>query len=769
MNIPEIEPIAGAVSAQIERAAQAAYDELLRLIDAGTDPRRAVEQVLTTFNGAYVTALSEAFSQVMQQRVTPSSVLAMPVGEVYLSARLYDAVQQTQGEVSAIVKQHAQGLHDARQLARRLYDGYNPQDGIQRPLEGSARAYLPRALRELTANPAARQSLQQVLEQMQAQAGRLKSEALKAGYMELLDAWAKGKGREVLQKRLWVAQREKTRYMADRIAQTELARAYTDRVAGQIMADETVEVVQVRLNPRHPLPDICDLHAKANLWGLGPGLYPKGMAPKPPFHPHCLTGDALITASGRITAVSKRWFDGDVVVITTASGKRLTATINHPILTSVGWVRAGLLNVGDDVISRVVTESVGADVVINDQHQNVPTSIAEIANAFLCSSEVAARKVPVAAEDFHGDGVASKVAVIGANRKLWDRVDATTTQGRDNQPLVLTSPGMASLFGDSVLDLVGERLWHAAYSIMRGLGHGGAPLRAYALKTDDVLLPLGAQNNSGFNEPLGDSWSGDAELARQIQNGATGPVFPDKVTGINRHAFSGHVYNLETERGHYTGNNIVTHNCWCRLSTRPDLSATQAQAREDGAREWLRTLPPADAARVLGNRDRLDMVLAGADWEKVTQAVVRADYRLQRLGAVSSSPMIQTRVANQQEIEAFMAGTLERSIPVGLVPKDIKEHLGTSADVVLFSRYTADKQRKHPEITADSFSWLQELLDNGARLYDKKHHATVIQHREQPYLAVLKSTSDGSEVYLQSFRRTDEKNLASLAKRVGGS
>jgi len=161
--------------------------------------------------------------------------------------------------------------------------------------------------------------------------------------------------------------------------------------------------------------------------------------------------------------------------------------------------------------------------------------------------------------------------------------------------------------------------------------------------------------------------------------------------------------------------------------------------------------------------------LAPLFWEKVTQAGVRAEYKLQRLEAVSSNPMIQTRVANRQEIKAFMAGTLERSIPIGLVPKDIKEHLGTSADVVLFSRYTADKQRKHPEITVDSFSWLQELLDNGARLYDKKHHATVIQHREHPYLAVLKSTSNGSEVYLQSFRRTDEKNLASLAKRVGGS
>lgn len=38
------------------------------------------------------------------------------------------------------------------------------------------------------------------------------------------------------------------------------------------------------------------------------------------------------------------------------------------------------------------------------------------------------------------------------------------------------------------------------------------------------------------------------------------------------------------------------------------------------------------AARVLGNRQRLDYVLNGADWEKVTQAAVREEYRLRRVG-----------------------------------------------------------------------------------------------------------------------------------------
>jgi len=53
------------------------------------------------------------------------------------------------------------------------------------------------------------------------------------------------------------------------------------------MLDDTISVVQVVMAPKHPLTDICDYHAKANLFGLGPGCYPKAKAPKPVFHPFC--------------------------------------------------------------------------------------------------------------------------------------------------------------------------------------------------------------------------------------------------------------------------------------------------------------------------------------------------------------------------------------------------------------------------------------------------------------------------------------------------
>lgn len=115
------------------------------------------------------------------------------------------------------------------------------------------------------------------------------------------------------------------------------------------------------------------------------------------------------------------------------------------------------------------------------------------------------------------------------------------------------------------------------------------------------------------------------------------------------------------------------------------------------------------------------------------------------------------QIASIEEIDQFISGDTP----------DIKTTLAVSTDWVLLSRYTANKQQKHPEITANSFSWLQDMLDHGDRLYDKRHHSTIIYYRENPYIAVLKATTDGSELYLQSFRRSDAKNIASLRKRVG--
>ena len=58
-------------------------------------------------------------------------------------------------------------------------------------------------------------------------------------------------------------------------------------MAAEFIADDTIDVLEVRINPRHPRADICDVHARANLFGLGPGCYPKARTPRPPYHSFC--------------------------------------------------------------------------------------------------------------------------------------------------------------------------------------------------------------------------------------------------------------------------------------------------------------------------------------------------------------------------------------------------------------------------------------------------------------------------------------------------
>lgn len=74
-----------------------------------------------------------------------------------------------------------------------------------------------------------------------------------------------------------------------RVFRTEINRAHGEAyMAG---AEDHPDVIGFRflLSPRHPRPDICDLHANANLHGLGPGVYPSRESNPWPAHPNTLS------------------------------------------------------------------------------------------------------------------------------------------------------------------------------------------------------------------------------------------------------------------------------------------------------------------------------------------------------------------------------------------------------------------------------------------------------------------------------------------------
>lgn len=94
--------------------------------------------------------------------------------------------------------------------------------------------------------------------------------------------------------RLFAAVRDKTRsggslhYQFERLFTTETNRAYTEAFVTSVSEAPGVAGVRFTLSPLHPRPDICDMYARANLHGLGKGVYPRGAHPYP-AHPMTLS------------------------------------------------------------------------------------------------------------------------------------------------------------------------------------------------------------------------------------------------------------------------------------------------------------------------------------------------------------------------------------------------------------------------------------------------------------------------------------------------
>lgn len=147
----------------------------------------------------------------------------------------------------------------------------------------------PQKVREATGN-----DLQALAEQRQAidNINRLAkngapNKALQAAYNELLEAVQKG-NEKAIEKAMEVAVNEKSRYVAERITRTEMARAWADGFVAKMKTDADIVAVNFKLSSRHPVFDICDMYAKADMYGLSAGIYPKDKLPPLPVHPHCL-------------------------------------------------------------------------------------------------------------------------------------------------------------------------------------------------------------------------------------------------------------------------------------------------------------------------------------------------------------------------------------------------------------------------------------------------------------------------------------------------
>jgi hypothetical protein len=281
-------------------------------------------------------------------------------------------------------------------------------------------------------------------------------------------------------------------------------------------------------------------------------------------HPNCFPGFVPVSAPTGVSAADSRWYEGQVVVIHTAAGRELTVTPNHPVLTTEGWVAAGALVEGHDLVSY--QGDIEKPLTSRPDHEGVEAPIGEVYEALRQSRHVTAVTMPGAAEHFHGDGSAdAEVDVVFADGLL----------GSDGQPTLLNLPAESDLLIGRVREAELFRVG-AAFQVFHDAGHpsdgimgaGGESGALFGAGLGHAVVHGGgavADLDTSVSESAVDRIAGDTVLAGELLDALTGLVSADQIVSVDRYSFAGHVYNLQTAGGWYTADSIIVHNCRCRL------------------------------------------------------------------------------------------------------------------------------------------------------------------------------------------------------------
>jgi len=353
-------------------------------------------------------------------------------------------------------------------------------------------------------------------------------------------------------------------------------------------------------------------------------------------HPNCFPGFVPVSAPTGIAAADSRWFEGEVIIIHTSAGHEVTVTPNHPILTTEGWVDAGALVEGQDLLSY--RGNVEHPLPGGPDHEGVETPIGEVYETLRKSRHVTTRSVPGSSEDFHGDGIAhAQVEVVFADRLLRADGEAESFNGAAEGEFLGCGVGLAPFLSEgSFVEVILSAL-HATDGVMGGatqvLPLGGArrgeaaahgltgrdllsgladpeldDLRADANSICDFHLreALGSVEADSFRQPsridagrldraasgpqpATEGISADSNGGRDLRDALSGLVSEDCIVNIERRGYSGHVYNLQSGGGWYTADSIVVHNCRHKeVAYLPGLTIPQAGQEYD---------PQAEAAR----------------------------------------------------------------------------------------------------------------------------------------------------------------------------
>ena len=284
-------------------------DRIKALLAQGKSPKEAIERTFKEFgveewlqasvSSALVATAKDALGMELAEQLS-EAVLLKALSNPWdgsgltLSKKIHGTSESMKEVIVETVQNQIRLNKTVKDTAQALYDGYQHgsivrQQDLPKYMDDLLR-WTRRSRENLS--EADLKDLQRAIRKVQAQADELIDDKstynhFRTSLRSLLDKIDKGSEKSV-QKAISAAIEEKSRYIAERIARTEAARARYDAFIARYGEDDSVAAYKWTLGSRHPVEDICDMYAEADLYGLGKGVFPKDKAPVCPAHPHCL-------------------------------------------------------------------------------------------------------------------------------------------------------------------------------------------------------------------------------------------------------------------------------------------------------------------------------------------------------------------------------------------------------------------------------------------------------------------------------------------------
>jgi len=249
-----------------------------------------------------------------------------------------------------------------------------------------------------------------------------------------------------------------------------------------------------------------------------------------------------------------------VFCIKCGSGKSLTVTPNHMLLTTRGIVTAKNMKKGDNILCCSDAKGMGFD---SPDVNGSPSLIDDVFVTLLKSSSMSSLEMPVSAEHLHGDGrfCDGNINIVTPDGFLGHCLDPHVRQKIPQNDFVVRNPELLPFSGDSSLADILISAGLATNRLVSGNGSIFPDARRSSSHSERQAFTLSPNAYSSSDESFSDDGGRYSQFLSDVVIPESGMVSTDNIVDIEVSDYSGHIYDLLTKSTLYYANGYLSSNC----------------------------------------------------------------------------------------------------------------------------------------------------------------------------------------------------------------